>query len=239
MLQWRGENIAVYLLGITEKLVAKLQAFWSAREILFAIEKQENGEYCIKIADGKLANAGEEFHRYAMECTRQLHRENLFVLMEESPKGRMFDISRLMKEGEVCVLYFFYRLALKILKEGIAGDFDKSDIKLLSLNASGHRIALELGKMLGLEVISGEESGFECRPGEKYLLIRDVIHVFYELEKHRNFILENGGEVLRAVGLLDINTGVGNKVKRISLYTIDLEKGISYRLKQKMVTFSE
>ena len=169
---------------------------------------------------------------------RKLHRENLFILMEEKPEGRAFNLEKLSLE-EPCVFYFYYRIALRLLREKNCDTDEENQLHLVAGNAAGAVLAREVSRLLFRDVCACSYGEFIPKAGAKYVVVRDVVHAFYELEKFRNAALEAGGEVVSAMSLLDINTGVGNRVKRISLYTIDLEKGISYRLKQKMVTFSE
>ena len=57
--------------------------------------------------------------------------------------------------------------------------------------------------------------------------------MFCELSNLTAIIEGAGGIVCGSVCLIDIITGVGGRKKRVSVYTIDLEKGISYRLRNK------
>lgn len=63
--------------------------------------------------------------------------------------------------------------------------------------------------------------------------MRDVLHMSCELDRLCTAISLDGGQVKGVACLVDIYTGVGSRKNRVSLHTINLEQGISYRIRHK------
>ena len=169
------------------------------------------------------------------EILHEIHYNNLRKLVADGPKGKSLDMKRLLQDKEEGIFYYCYRLTRIMVEEGLAYTDSTLNrgICLVAGNDDGYYLAIELSKILGTEVCSEKDIVISPSNIKKYIIVRDVIHMFCELSRIISFIEGAGGVVVGATCLIDINTGVGTRKNRASIYTIDLEKGISYRLQNK------
>lgn len=165
----------------------------------------------------------------------EIQRDNLLILMDDATTGKAFDIKRLLEDREYCIFYYIYQLAVKMAREGLASydPSQNSDLCLVPDNQSGEFICRELHTVLGASVRTEEELKTKPESGKKYYIVRDVIHMFCELNRLGTVLAQNGESITGSLCLLDIHTGVGARINRVSFHTIDLEKGIGYRIKLK------
>ena len=168
------------------------------------------------------------------EILYEIHYDNLRILVTDGPKGKSLDMKRLLKD-EDCIYYYCYRLTRKMADLGLVSldPENNRDICLIAGNEPGHYVAKVLSKILGNPVCVDEDLLEVSRDINKYIIVRDVIHMYCELNKLNSLIKGVNGLVVGACCLIDINTGVGNRNNRASYYTIDIEKGIGNRLRLK------
>lgn len=223
----------VYLLKMTRKMKNKLCA--ALRTAGMEAFEKSNGQdewYCgIPAGDGQDSLTAAECEKLKAE----IQRDNLLILMDDAPSGKAFDIKRLLEDGEYCIFYYIYQLAVKMVRDGLAS-YDPSlngDLCLIPDNLSGEYICRELHTVLGAGVRTEEELKTKAEPGKKYYIVRDVIHMFCELDRLGTVLAQAGGMITGSVCLLDIYTGVGARTNRVSFHTIDMEKGIGYQIKKK------
>lgn len=239
------------LLDVTESLLD------SQNEVLFVGEREEIKEALKSGIQKRKYETWEEFSQksgwflaignsrylkqmgaeHCYEIIRRIHYDNLRILVAEGPKGKTLDMKRLLEDGEDCVYYYCYKLALKMVKEKLvfSDSIQNKKICLVAGNDAGYYVVRELSKILGTNKCTEKDIVVKPVEMDKYIIVRDVIHMFCELSRLTAMIEGSGGLVGGSACLIDINTGVGSRKNRVSLYTIDLEKGISYRLRQKRI----
>lgn len=229
--QLKEADNRLYLIRMSEAVKDIMSAILQEEEIVFREEQGEEEDwYCIT-DDSEEKMSPEE----CLKLAESIHVDNLMILVEDGPKGKSMDIRRLLDDGEYCVYYFIYRLAVKLVKEKLVSPepAENGDICLIPDNASAEYICNELAAILGVKV-QGEAALKRIRKVQyRYLIVRDVIHMFCELNRLSAVLASKGTEPEGSVCLLDINTGVGSRKNRVSFHTIDMEKGISYRIRQK------
>lgn len=169
---------------------------------------------------------------------KEIHKDNLLILMHESPTGKSFDVKRILEDGEACLYYFFYRLSMKMQTEGLvpADEEARNKICLIPDTQPAVHMVRILSKLLGVRAEWEEPLADRIVADTEYIIVRDVIHMAFQLEKYARIAKVKNASIIGSACLLDINTGVGSRNVRVSLHTIDLEKGISYRLRQKTFT---
>lgn len=224
----------VYLMNIVEETGIHLEKGLEKKGIAVQREQAAGGEWFCEVSS--LNHTGNT-HQVALceKAIHDIHMDNLLILMEESPRGKTFEIDRLLKDGETCLYYFFYRLAMRLVEEGMAKPSGENKGKLCFVpdNLPAIPIAKALAVFLDAEVeCNGVEKHRFC-PDMEYIIVRDVFHMTCELDRLNTAISLSGGQVKGVACLVDIYTGVGDRKNRVSLHTIDLEKGISYRIRQK------
>lgn len=224
----------VYLMNIVEETGIYLEKGLGKKGIAMQREQAEGGEWFCEVS----AVSGARDTCQALLCEkaiRDIHMDNLLILMEESPKGKTFQIDKLLQDGETCLYYFFYRLAMRLVEEGMAKPFGENRSRLCFVpdNSPATSIAKALAVFLGAEMKCIEEENGRFRADLEYIIVRDVFHMSCELDKLSTAISLSGGQVKGVACLVDIYTGVGDRKNRVSLHTINLEQGISYRLRQK------
>lgn len=224
----------VYLMNIVKETGICLEKGLEKKGIAMQGEQAEGGEWFFEVLP--LSGAGD-MHQAAVceKAIHDIHMDNLLILMEESPRGKTFHIDRLLRDGETCLYYFFYRLAMRLVEEGLAKPFGENGDRLCFVpdNPPAVPIAKALAVFLGAEVICGEAQNGRFRRDMDYIIVRDVLHMSCELDRLYTAISLDGGQVKGAACLVDIYTGVGERKNRTSLHTINLEHGIGYRLRQK------
>lgn len=168
------------------------------------------------------------------EILYEIHYDNLRILVTEGPKGKSLNMKRLLKD-EDCIYYYCYRLTRKMADLGLVSldPENNREICLIAGNEPGNYVAKVLSKILGNPVCIEEDLMEMSRDINKYIIVRDVIHMYCELNRLNSLIEGVNGLVVGACCLIDINTGVGNRKNRASYYTIDMEKGIGNRLRHK------
>ncbi|MDE6128198.1 MAG: hypothetical protein K2G16_03290 [Lachnospiraceae bacterium] len=224
----------VYLMNIVEETGIYLEKGLEKKGIAMQREQAEGGEWFCEVFPPN----GERDIRQAAMCEKaihDIHMDNLLILMADSPKGKTFPIDRLLRDGETCLYYFFYRLAMRLVEKGMAKPFGENRDWLCFVpdNPPAIPIAKALAVFLGAEVKCDEEQKSRFRADREYIIVRDVFHMSCELDRLSTAISLSGGQVKGVACLVDIYTGVGDRKNRVSLHTIDLEQGISYRIKQK------
>lgn len=224
----------VYLMNIVEETGIHLEKGLEKKGIAVQREQAAGGEWFCEVSS---FNYTRNTHQAALceKAIHDIHMDNLLILMEESPRGKTFQIDRLLKDGETCLYYFFYRLAMRLVEEGMAKPSGENKDKLCFVpdNLPAIPIAKALAVFLGARVQCDGAEKQKFRPDMDYIIVRDVFHMSCELDRLNTAISLNGGQVKGIACLVDIYTGVGDRKNRVSLHTIDLEKGISYRIKQK------
>lgn len=229
----RRQN-TVYLMNIVEETGIRLEKGLEKKGITMQREQAEGGKWFCEVSP----SSNVRDIRQAALCEKaihDIHMDNLMILMEESPKGKTFQIDRLLQDGENCLYYFFYRLAMRLVEKGMVEPFGKNRGKLCFVpdNLPAIPIAKALAVFLGAEVQCEEAQNGRFRPDMEYIIVRDVFHMSCELDRLSTAITLSGGQVKGVACLVDIYTGVGDRKNRVSLHTIDLERGISYRIRQK------
>ena len=224
----------VYLMNLVEETGIVLEKGLGQKGIAVQREQAEGGGWFCEVPGLQ----GKRDVHQAVLCEKaihDIHMDNLLILMEESPRGKTFQIDRLLRDGETCLYYFFYRLAMKLLEEGMASPFGENRDKLCFVpdNPPAVPIAKALAVFLGAQVKCKEETNGRFRADWDYIIVRDVLHMSCELDRLRTAISLGGGQVKGVACLVDIYTGVGSRKNRVSLHTIDLERGISYRIRHK------
>lgn len=224
----------VYLMNIVEETGIHLEKGLEKKGIAMRREQAAGGEWFCEVSS---FNHTRNTHQAALceKAIHDIHMDNLLILMEESPRGKTFQIDRLLKDGETCLYYFFYRLAMRLVEEGMAKPSGENKDKLCFVpdNLPAIPIAKALAVFLGAKAQCDGAEKQKFRPDRDYIIVRDVFHMSYELDRLSTAISLSGGQVKGVACLVDIYTGVGDRKNRVSLHTIDLEKGISYRIKQK------
>ena len=224
----------VYLMNIVEEAGIRLEKGLEKKGIVMQREQAEGGGWFCEVSP---SNSARDIRQAALceKAIHDIHMDNLLILMEESPKGKTFQIDRLLQDGENCLYYFFYRLAMRLIEKGMVEPFGKNRDKLCFVpdNPPAVPIAKALAVFLGTEVQCEEAQNGGFRPDMEYIIVRDVFHMSCELDRLSTAISMSGGLVKGVACLVDIYTGVGNRKNRVSLHTIDLERGISYRIRQK------
>lgn len=224
----------VYLMNIMGETGAFLEEGLGKKGIPMLCEQEEGGGWFCKVS----ALQEELEARQAVLCEKaiyDIHQDNLLILMEESPRGKTFDIDRLLRDGETCLYYFFYRLAMRLVEEGLAKPLGENGNRLCFVpdNPPAVPIAKALAAFLGAEVCCEEAQTDRFRADRDYVIVRDVFHMSCELDRLNAAISFWGGQVKGVACLVDIYTGVGNRKNRVSLHTIDLERGIGYKIRQQ------
>ena len=229
----KSEN-EVYFLGCSEEIkeVLKKRYQTSGYEVR---EQFSMGKFLYLEIGMSLYSHIELTGEQCFKILYEIHADNLRILVADGSKGKSLDLKRLLEDGEDCVYYYFYRLAQRMVEEKLVHTEPSrnQEIFLAAGNDAGYYLARELSRILGTNVCT--EKNIVVKPGDnnKYIIVRDVIHMFCELNRLTTLIEGKGGFVSGASCLIDINTGVGSRKNRVSFYTIDLEKGISYRLRNK------
>ena len=224
----------VYLMNIVEETGIFLEKGLGQKGIAVQREQAKGGGWFCEVPglQGK-----RNVHQAALceKAIHDIHMDNLLILMEESPRGKTFQIDRLLKDGETCLYYFFYKLAMRLLEEGLANPFGENRDKLCFVpdNPPAVPIAKALAVFLGAQVKCDERSNGRFRADWDYIIVRDVLHMSCELDRLCTAISLDGGQVKGVACLVDIYTGVGSRKNRVSLHTINLEQGISYRIRHK------
>lgn len=224
----------VYLMNIVEETGIFLEKGLRQKGIAVQREQEEGGGWFCEVPG---LHGKRDIHQAALckKAIHDIHMDNLLILMEESPRGKTFQIDRLLRDGETCLYYFFYKLAMRLLEEGMAGPPEENRGKLCFVpdNPPAVPIAKALAVFLGAQVKCDEGSNGRFRADWDYIIVRDVLHMSCELDRLCTAISLDGGQVKGVACLVDIYTGVGSRKNRVSLHTINLEQGISYRIRHK------
>lgn len=184
------------------------------------------------VSDGGAPESSKALTEEAvLERVHEIKESNLLILMEDGPKGKCFDIARIQKDGELCMHYFFYCLAMELVQAGMVSErvSDNHDICFVPDNVQSVAIAKGLAGLLGADAITVFPSAGLLQEKRQYIVVRDVIHMSCELDGITAAATGCGAQIKGAVSLMDIQTRIGNIKNRVSLYTINLEKGIVYQ----------
>lgn len=158
-------------------------------------------------------------------------KSNLFILMGEGPKGKRFDLPRIIGDGELCAYYFFYCLAQRLIKAGLvsADETANRNICFVPDNAEAVIMAEALAGLLGTGAILQYPATEALAGNQDYIIVRDVLHMGCEPDGLSAAIVGVGAEVKGVACLVDIHTGIGKVKNKVSLHTINLERGILHR----------
>ncbi|MGN1147363.1 MAG: hypothetical protein ACI4TB_03010, partial [Lachnospiraceae bacterium] len=173
--------------------------------------------------DGREPGSGKGLTEEAvLNRVNEIKEGNLFILMEDGIKGKYFDIVRILKDGELCMYYFFYCLAMKLVYAGMVSgrSAENNNICFVPDNEQSVVIAKELAGLLGADAITEFPSAGLLQEKKQYIVVRDVIHMSCELDGLTAAATGCGAQIKGAVSLLDIQTGIGSIKNRVSLYTI-------------------
>ena len=223
----------VYLLDIKRECAGWVKIFLSNEEIDYVEGIGEKDSGCfgmVRRATGiHLLTVSE-----CRECVERIHKENLLILMEEGSQGKFFDLERLIADGEFCLEYFFYKLAVKMVVQDVASANPKENgnVGIMAVHKPARILVEKLKDLLGITVLT-EENTKKRKMIKQVVLARDVIHMSYEISHPAVKMAENNMVVKGAVCLVDIHTGFGQRKDYTSLYTIDFSKGRGYRLQKR------
>lgn len=161
---------------------------------------------------------------------RRIDQENIMILREETPAGKKIPVVRLLAQEEHCLIYFFYRMAMRMIESQMChcGYEENKGIYLMPVNEDAIPIAMELAAFLNMEIVEPQEES--VKPGGRYIIVRDVIRLTCQQNSLNAMIRSAGGEPAGAVCLLDIYTGMGAKEKRVSFYTINTDRGSEFKV---------
>ncbi len=231
ILNLRESENEIYLIKLSENIRKTMELRLRNAGIGFERECSQDGEYYYSIlGDGKE-------HLTVIECDtiiKGIHVDNIMILVEEGAKGKNLNLERLLADGEYCMYYFLFRLAMKMTEENevFRDEENRSKIILVPHNEAAVLMVQVLARFLHVQAWEAPKENMISSEWE-YIIIRNVIHMFFELDGIIAYITKAGARVRGSACLLDIHTGVGSIRDRVSLHTINLEKGISYRLQQK------
>lgn len=225
------EDREVCLFNLTEEMADVVRTAFTEAGVLFDVEKTEGEGVTLFFGKKKMRSWDTEDCRM---LTEHIHRENLLILMGAGERGKFFDLKRLWADEELCLQYFFCLLAVKLMNKGAvsAKPMENTKIGIVAVNEYGRLLAEKLAEMLGLVLLSDEQDE-KCSDVTAVILVRDVIHMSFEVHNPALKFMEMGLDVKGVVCLTDIHSGFGKRKDYISVYTIDFNKGISYRLKEK------
>ena len=226
--KWKKDN-EIYLFHVEEALKKGLEQALLCCEVSYHTMTEDDGRFCIAVVRGERLSPTQ-----CEECRQEIQREDLLILMHESPRGKYFDIERLLADNEHCLYYFFYCLAMELEQAGVCPleGPDREWYRIIPENEAGIYIAENLGKYMGLGVEKKleKETVQECM---NYITVRDVIHMSAELDRIVAITTRKGASLKAGACLVDIYTGVGSRNYRVSLHTIDTQNGLLSRLRQK------
>ena len=227
----RDNGNEIYLIKVSEDIRKTLDLQFVNLGIEFERECSQSVEYYYSILDKT------KIHLTVMECDaliKGIHVDNIMILVEDGARGKNLNLERLLADGEFCMYYFLYRLAIKMIEENeVFRDEElRNRICLVPHNEAAVLMVQILSRFLHVQAWE-EPKENNVSPEREYIIIRDVIHMFFELDGITAFITGAGAKVRGSACFLNIDTGVGSVRNRVSLHTINLEKGISYRLRQK------
>lgn len=226
----------VYLLNVKMVCADDIKTLLLNEEIAYEEETTGEGNYCFGvIRKAEPVRVLTTLER--MECIERIHKENLLILMEEGSQGKFFDLERLLADEEFCLQYFFYKLAVKLVVQGVVSMYPKENrnIGVMPVHKNADVLAEKLADLLGITVLTGDNTKKQ-KEIQTVILTRDVIHMSYEISRPTMKLAENNVVVKGVVCLVDIHTGLGQRKEYISLYTIDFSKGIGYRLHKKKLS---
>lgn len=224
----------IYLLRMPAQIKEELCAQLEKANIPIWEEQNEAGEWycglCLGKEDGVRLTASDCEKR-----KKEIELDNLLILLEDAPKGKAFQVKKLIEDGEYSIFYYVYRLALQMVRAGLASAdaSQNSRICLIPDNQSGEYLCQMLQTVLGVGAKTEAELKKKVEPDKEYYIVRDVIHMFCELNRLGMILAQAGKEISGSICLLDIHTGVGNYANRVSFHTIDLVKGLGYRIKMQ------
>ncbi len=223
----------VYLLDIKRACAGCIRTLLSNKGIEYVEEITGEADSCFGVIrrtePTRLLTVSE-----CRECVERIHKENLLILMEEGSQGKFFDLERLLADEEFCLQYFFYKLAVKMVVRGVVSLYPKENGKvgIMPVHKKACVLAEKLADLLGITILT-EDNTKKHKVAETVVLVRDVIHMSYEISRPAMKLAENNVMVNGVVCLVDIYTGFGQRKEYISLYTIDFSKGIGYRLHKR------
>lgn len=219
----------VYLTRVCEEMSQILTKRLEKAGVAYSVKRETEKEWCIRVVPEQKAAITME---QAEALIREIHKDNLLILVEDGAKGKQLNIRRLLQDEEYCLYYFFYRLAMKLIREGLIPEEEKARERIC-LAADGEQAACMvkyLARLLHVKAEGRKLLKEEVEKKQDYIIVRDVVHMACEMDGVRALISRAGARVVGAACLLDIHTGIGARGKIVSLYTINLEKGIRRRL---------
>ena len=223
----------VYLLDIKKACAGGIKTLLSNEGIAYVEEMDGEMNSCFRVLNGR-ESVGRVDVFECRECVERLHKENLLILMEEGSQGKFFDLERLLADKEFCLEYFFYKLAIKLVIQGVVSAYPKENrsVGVMPVHKNADVLAEKLADLLGITILTGDNTK-RGKGVQTVILARDVIHMSYEISRPAMKLVENDVVIKGVVCLVDIHTGFGQRKEYISLYTIDFSKGIGYRLYKK------
>lgn len=225
----REEN-RICLLSMTAQVAGYVKAELTKRGITcdFLAYKDEPAYFWGYVAESSGAY-GKEAEMTAKADA--ILKSNLYILMGEGPKGKRFDLLRIIGDGELCPYYFFYCLSRKLIKAGLvsADEAANRNICFVPDNAESVVMAEALANLLGADAVLQHPMTEALAKHKDYIITRDVLHMGCELDGLSAAIVGVGAEVKGVACLVDIHTGIGKAKNKVSLHTINLERGILNR----------
>lgn len=227
MQKWISCNCEVYLIKtepeLYEGLKPELECLRSAGHL--TVTKDAYNKIIIRFTGTPPEERNENWIK---NTVHHIHKENIMLLREETPSGKKIPVVRLLAQEENCLIYFFYRMAVRMVESGMchATYEENRNYFLLPLCGDAVPVAMELAAFLHMEV-ADEEKNLQAEA--KYIIVRDVIRMTCQQNAITRRARAAGAEIVGAVCLLDIYTGIGAKEKRVSFYTIDMDKGSAFK----------
>lgn len=228
MLQWFLEDCEIYFLNVEPSFYQELKRQLERLRTYGCLIIMPDADGKIHIRLAKMP-PGERWDHRVRNTLRRIDQENIMILREETPAGKKIPVVRLLAQEENCLIYFFYRMATRMIKKQMCncGWAENKGIYLMPVDEDAIPIAMELAAFLHMEIV--EPKAENIKHSGKYIIVRDVIRLTCQQAPYYIMIRSAGGEPVGAVSLLDIYTGLGAKENRVSFYTISTDRGSEFK----------
>lgn len=230
----------VYFSGISEEILCALQNRLVGAGYETECSYNGKSDWFLSVSAAGTAEKKLKIEK-GMEIIKDIQVDNLKLLIEEGPKGKSLNVRKIIQDHEDYLYYYIYCLTQKMIEESLVSADCRmnQDVYLITENEYGYQLALELAKFLGTKVVKEADILRESHIHKEFIIVRDVIHMFCELNKLTTLLEGMNATIRGSVSLIEINTGVGKRKNKVSYYQIDLEKGIGHRIREKSLKTEE
>ena len=231
-LYWQKSE--VYFCGLSDEIKCALQNQLVGAGYATECSYNEKSDWFLSVSVVGTAEKKLKIEK-GMEIIKAIQVDKLKLLIEEGPKGKSLNVRKILQDHEDYLYYYIYCLTQKMIEEGlVSADCRMNhDVYLITGNEYGYQLALELAKFLGTKVLTEDDIMRESHIHKEFIIVRDVIHMFCELNKLTTLLEGKNATIRGSASLVDINTGVGKLKNKVSYYQIDLEKGIGHLIRKK------